>query len=196
MGIRKQRAILRPQMTRPLDVRTRSILAGAGILLALTVLICGLLLGWRYVPGVLGEWLGFVIGVITTPFFMEAGFALLGLSLVVLLNHWRQKRSGDELVYLEQVEPSAGLPEHAQWAVFKERPLEVDPPTRLEQLEGAIAIGDHQAAAEILAEMTGEELQSPAALALRLELAKATGRQDLAAMLEERLRAPVAVQRP
>jgi hypothetical protein len=146
------------------------------------------LIAWRYIPGVFGEWLGFVVGVVTTPFFMEASFALLGISIVVFLNHLRQKRAGDEFVYLEQVDRDSGLPEHASWAVFKEKPLDVEMPTALEEAEGAMGIGDHQAVAEILANMSEEELGMPRTLAVRLELAKAAGRDDLAHSLEEQLR--------
>jgi hypothetical protein len=176
-------------MIRPTDERTRQIAAAAGIVLGVGVVVCAGLLLWPLVPGVAGEWLGFVAGVVTTPFFMEASFAVLGLSLVVALNHWRQKKAGDELVYLEQVESEAGLPEHAAWAVFKDPPLDAELPTALEQAEGAMAIGDHQSAGEILASMTEAELRLPGTLAIRLELARAAGRDDLARSLEAELRA-------
>jgi hypothetical protein len=177
------------RMTRRADERTRQVAAAAGILLGLAAIICASLLGWRLIPGVIGEWLGMVIGVMTTPFFMEASFGLLGLALVVMLNHWRQSKAGEELVYLEQVDEAAGLPEHAAWAVFRNTPLEVELPTRLEQLQGAMAIRDHHAAAEMLAGMNEEELRQPETLALRLELARASGLHDLARQLETQARA-------
>ena len=170
-------------MIRPHDERTRQIAVAAAIVLGVGALVCAILLLWPRIPGVLGEWLGFLAGVVTTPFFMEASFALLGLSLVIAINHWRQKKAGDELVYLEQVEPDAGLPEHAAWALFTDPPLDAEMPTALEQAEGAMAIGDHHAVGEILAAMTEDELRQPAALAIRIQLAKASGLENLARRL-------------
>ena len=91
-------------MTKTEDNRVKQIAIGVGILLVLMLAICGALLGWGYLPGILGEWVGLMIGVATTPFLMEATFVVLGLVIVVLINHWRRKRDGDELVFLEQLE--------------------------------------------------------------------------------------------
>lgn len=179
--------MLATTMIRRADERTCQVAAAAGIVLGVGVLVCAVLLGWRHVPGVLGEWLGMVIGVMTTPFFMEASFAVLGLSLVVLLNHWRQKKAGDDLVYLEQVDEAAGLPEHAAWAVFREAPLEGGLPTPLERAQGAMAIGDHAAASDFLAAMTDDELKLPETLGIRLELARSAGLHELAERLESML---------
>jgi hypothetical protein len=167
--------------------RTRLIATGAGILLGVGMLVCAALIGWRHLPGLAGEWLGVVIGVMTTPFFMEASFALLGLTLVLFLNHWRQKKSGEELVYLEQVVEPAGLPEHAGWAVYREQPLPAGQPAPLLRAEGALAIGDHASAGEFLAMLSEEELARPEALAVRLQLAKATGKTELATRLARQL---------
>jgi len=175
-------------MSGPKDDRIRQIFLGAGILMVIAALVCGALLGWRHVPGVFGDWMGFVVGVASTPFFLEASFAVLGLSLVLVINHWRRSRSGDELMYLEQVDEDAGLPEHASWAVFGEPPLEVEMPSPLARLEGALAIADHEGAAGILAEMSESELKQPETMALRLQLARATGMAELARRLETRIR--------
>jgi hypothetical protein len=169
--------------------RKRQIVAGGGILLVITVLVCGVLMGWRHLPGIWGEWLGMMIGLMTTPFLLELSFAVLGLTLVLMLNHWRQKRTGDELMYLEQVDEPANLPDHARWAVFRDPPLPGEEPSLLVQADGALAIGDHQAAAECLAALPEDQLKQPEALALRLELARATGKADLAEALESQLRA-------
>lgn len=175
-------------MIRPHDERTRQIAVAAAIVLGVGAVVSAVLLLWPRIPGVFGEWLGLLAGVATTPFFMEASFAVLGLSLVLIINHWRQKKAGDELVYLEQVEPEAGLPEHAAWAVFKDPPQDVEMPTALEQAEGAMAIGDHHAAGEILAAMTEDELRLPGTLAVRIELARASGLHNLARTLEADLK--------
>ncbi len=173
------------------DNRVRQIAVGAGILGILTLLVCGGLLGWGYLPGFLGQWVGTMVGVVTTPFIMEATFVILGLMIVVGINHWRRKREGDDFVYLEQVEGAeeAGvLPEHAKFAVYREPPLPGETPTLLAQVEGAMAIGDHEAAGEALSAMSERELKQPEVLFLRLELARATGRDELAGRLEEELR--------
>ena len=90
-------------MVRLHDERVKQVAIGASILIVLAVVVTGLLVGWRLLPGLLGEWVGTMVGILTTPFFMEASFAILGLVIVISLNHWRQHKDGDEFVYLEQV---------------------------------------------------------------------------------------------
>ena len=174
------------------DNRVKQIAVGAGILVMLALLVCGFLFGWRYLPGLLGEWIGLMVGILTTPFFLEASFIFIGLTLVVAINHWRQKRDGDECVYLEQIDGPdvpVGMPEQAKWAVYREKPLPGEMPSLLAQAEGALAIKDYESAAEWIAAMTEEELRRPETLFLRLELAQATGRNDLVAQLENELEA-------
>lgn len=86
-----------------LNEQKRQIGIGAAIMLAITLLICGLLLWVPYVKGLIGEWLGLLVGVVTTPFFMEGSFAILGLTLVLVINHLRQKETRDEFVDLDFV---------------------------------------------------------------------------------------------
>lgn len=178
-------------MTRADDEnRLKQIAVGGGILVLLTLMVCGALLGWRYLPGLLGEWIGMMVGLITTPFFLEGSFVIIGLTLVMAINHWRRKRDGDELVYLEQVkgpDVPPDMPEQAKWAVYREAPLEGEIPSLQIQAEGALAIGDFETAAESFGAMSDEELRRPETLVLRLELAKATGRDDLAVQLENEL---------
>ena len=76
--------------------RWQQIAWGAGILAALGALACGTLVGWRHVPGLLGEWLGVIVGVATTPFLLEASAVVVGLAVVLALNAWRRHREGDE----------------------------------------------------------------------------------------------------
>lgn len=164
---------------------------GSGVVLALAVLVCATLYGWRYLPGFLGEWVGTMIGALTTPFLLEASFLVIGLCIVVWLNHWRRQKAGDELVYLERVEGDDvpdNLPDHAKWAVYQEEPLPGEAPSLLARAEGAMAIGDHAAAAECIAAMDGDELCRLETLAVRLELAKATGKADLVRQLEDEIR--------
>jgi hypothetical protein len=175
-----------PGMKKPASEQSVQIMVCAAILLALTTVVCGLLIGWRHLPGLWGEWMGFMVGVITTPFFMEASFAVIGLTLVLVINQWRQKRAGDELMVLEQVDEAAGLPEHAGWALYRD-PLAGETPPLVVQAEGALEIGDHETAAECLAAMPEEELKRADVMAVRRDLARATGRNELAAQLERDL---------
>jgi hypothetical protein len=81
--------------------RLRPILAAACFFLCAAILIHVFLLLHPHVPGVLGAWMSTIGGVVTTPFFMEASLAVLGLSVVSIINHWRLKIGGDELVEIE-----------------------------------------------------------------------------------------------
>jgi hypothetical protein len=167
--------------------RRKQVAAGVVILLVLTVLVSGALIGWRYLPGLLGEWMGVVIGVMSTPFLLEISFGILGLMVVLMLNHWRQKRAGDELVYLEEVKDPDGLPDHARWAVYQKQPLSGEEPSLLVQADGALALGDYEMATECLAAMPEEQLKLPETLRLRLQLARATGKTDLVEKLATEL---------
>ena len=84
------------------DNRVQQIAVGAGILLVLALTACGALVGWRHLPGLLGDWLGFILGVLTTPFLLEAAVVTGGLTIVLALNYWRQRRAGDDFVDLDQ----------------------------------------------------------------------------------------------
>ena len=172
------------------DNRVRQIAVGAGILAGLALAACGTLAGWRHLPGLLGEWVGVIVGVMTTPFLLEASCVVIGLTVVLAINHWRQKRAGDELVYLERVDDAAvpgGLPDHAGWAVYQTEPLQGEIPTLQAQAEGAVAIGDYETATECLGAMSAADLKRPETLAVRVALAQATGRHALAAQLAQEL---------
>jgi hypothetical protein len=175
------------EMDQPRDERVKQVAIGVSILVVLTVTVPALLLGWHQLPGLVGEWLGTIIGIMTTPFFMETTFVILGLVIVISLNTWRQRKDGDEFVYLEQVsgpDVPEHLPDHAKWAIYREKPLDRAIPSLLEQAEGAIAIGDYAAASEWIGAMDSTELTQPETLQVRLELARATGREELATLLE------------
>lgn len=165
-------------------------LIGVLILATITALVLLLLLGWRYVPGLPGEWLGTMAGMISSPFLLEGSFVALGIVIVTSLNSWRRTKEGDEFVYLEQVVgPEAkDLPEQARWAVFRERPLPPAGVTLLEQAEGAVGIGDFESAAAAVAAMSHAELEAAGVLEVRLALAEAGGKLELAERLKEQLR--------
>ena len=178
-------------MQRAHDDRVKQIAIGVSILVVLTIAVPGVLIGWRLLPGLLGEWVGTMIGIMTTPFFMEGSFAILGLVIVIALNHWHQHKDGDEFVYLEQVagpDVPTDLPDHAKWAVYREKPLTGEDPSLLTQAEGAFAIGDYPAATEWIGAMGHEELKQAQTLELRLALARATGKNELVGALEDELR--------
>ncbi len=178
-------------MLRIQDERVKQVAVAATILTTLMVVIPGLLLGWRYLPGLLGEWVGTLMGILTTPFFMEASFVILGFVTVIMINNWRRQRDGDELIYLEQVtgpDIPLDLPDRAKWTIYRENSLEFTGPSLLAQAEGAVAIGDFQAAKEWIAAMAPHELGQPETLQLRHKLALATGLTDLAAHLAQEIR--------
>lgn len=167
------------------DERIGQVLVGAAILVGVLVVTTLIrLLG--LLPGFVGEVFAMFAGFLSTPVFLEISFFVLGLLIVLAVNHWRRVREGDEFVYLEQVsEPEAkGLPEHAKFAVFPEAPLPPETPELLAQAEGALAIGDFGATAEALAAMDEAELARPETRRVRIALAKATGRDELARRLE------------
>ena len=174
------------------DVRVKQIAIGAGILMTLAVVVPGTLMGWRYLPGVLGEWIGMMVGLMTTPFIMESSFLLLGLVIVIGLNIRRNAKEGDEFVYLEQVtgpDLPKDLPDQAKWAVYLAKPLTSETPSSLAMAEGAFAIDDYPTASEWIGTMNQAELKRPTTLRLRLELAKATGKTELAERLAKELAA-------
>ena len=178
------------QMDRAKDERVKQVAVGAGILIAIGVIVPCTLIGWRYLPGLLGETVGTIIGVMTTPFCMEASFIILGIIIVISLNNWRRIKDGDDFVYLEQIDGTDApkdMPDQARWAVYREKPLDPELPSLLAQAEGAFAIGDYTAATEWIGEMNQEELKKQDTLTLRLALAKATGRADLVELLENEI---------
>jgi hypothetical protein len=167
------------------DERVSQVIIGAGILAAVLIVSTAIrLLG--LMPGFLGEVFAMFAGFLSTPVFLEISFFILGILIVLAINLWRHKREGDEFVYLDEVkDPEAkDLPEHAKFAVFAQTPLPPETPSLLTQAEGALAIGDFEAAGEALAAMDEAELAKPETRELRIALAKATGKEELARRLE------------
>ena len=83
------------------DPRAKQVMVAIAIFVVLSVLIVAALVGWRLLPEVLANWIGTLVGVMSTPFFLEASFIFIGLCIVVAINHWRQKRAGDDFVEIE-----------------------------------------------------------------------------------------------
>jgi hypothetical protein len=167
-------------MTPPVsDSRVRQIFSGVALLMGIMLAVCGVLLGYPYLPGVLGEWVGMMVGLATTPFLLEATFVIFGFCVVFWLNHRREHQNEGEWVYLEQV-ADADLPEHAKWAVLPGNAPEGEEPGLLDQAEGAADVGDWEELVGLLAKMDERELKQSRVLLLREKLARASGRMDLA----------------
>lgn len=173
------------------DPRRRQLAVGVAILLVLVVVVPAFYLLAQGIPGVVGEWFALIAGIISTPFLLEVFFLIVGIIIVVGLNHWRQRREGDEFVYLEQVDDPnkpADLPEKSSFAIYREKPLEATAPGPAEAIEGALEIGDHDEAGRMLAELDEAELRQPAILELRLRLARETGHAEMVGRMEALLR--------
>lgn len=93
--------MISPAMEDPEENQVKQVAIGASVLITIGILVPGALVGWRHIPGVLGDWIGTTAGILTTPFFMETTFVILGLVIVVTLNHWRRIHDGDEFVCIE-----------------------------------------------------------------------------------------------
>ena len=86
--------------------RNGQIFKGVAFLLGITGSVCAVLAGWGHLPDVLAEWIGWMIGIATSPFFMEVSCIVIGFVLIVGINHWRNLRDGDEFVTLPQESPN------------------------------------------------------------------------------------------
>lgn len=85
-------------MSNARDQGKRQIVWAAVILIGVGLVVSTVLLFGRKLPGLWGEWASTLIGVMTTPFLMEASFVLIGISIVAVVNHVAALRSGDEWV--------------------------------------------------------------------------------------------------
>lgn len=86
--------------------RMRLILGGGAAIVSAGLVFSVLLVLRTKLGGFLGEWITMVMGVLTTPFFMEAFFAVMGLVLVCWINHRRRVKEGDEFVDLSKFDES------------------------------------------------------------------------------------------
>ncbi|WP_367873030.1 hypothetical protein [Luteolibacter sp. Populi] len=169
------------------DERRRQVAVALGILALVAAAFVGAAFA-AHLPGVAGEFFARILGIMTTPFILEASLCIIGFVIVLTLNQWRQMRDGDELVYLEQVQDSpATLPDQARWAVYAQKPQETGTVASADLLEGALAIGDHGEALTILDGMSGEERAQPEVMKMRITLAEATGKDELAKELRGKL---------
>jgi hypothetical protein len=85
------------------DERVKQAAIATAILAGVGCGVVALLLGGRLVPGVLGEWLGTLAGIASTPFLLEPALALCGVLVVIVLNTVRRQREGDDFLSHEQL---------------------------------------------------------------------------------------------
>lgn len=142
--------------------RTKQIVIGASVLTLLAILTGTVILYSHSQSGVFGEWLSMMVGLMTTPVLLEISAFIIGLIAVLTINHWREKRAGDEFVYLDQQEKISDLID------FKS------------QVEAALKVGNYEAAHGWVRRMSEEELTRPETQALILQLTSATGEGFLA----------------
>lgn len=167
----------------------KQLIIGFGAIASVAVLI---LLVWcgMFIPGLVGRFFSTLVGVFSTPFLLEPAFFLVGLILILTINHIRRKREGDELVYLEQVDTheAISLPSHSRSAIYTDKPLEQEGGIDLAVIEGAIATGDLDIATEQLLTLDPSDLKKPSVLRLRIELAEKRGDTDQASLLKKKLK--------
>lgn len=98
---------------------------------------------------VAGESALVIFQILTAPFVLETTLVILGLCAVFAINHYRQQKEGDEWVYLQKQEPSAGSdaetddPPHRHDAVvWHEKPDDFDEAAAgFEVIEGYMDLG-------------------------------------------------------
>ena len=146
--------------------RGKQALVGGALSAGLLAVVLSLLLGWKFLPGWVGDGLGIIAGVITTPFSMETTFFIIGLLIVVVLNIWRRLKDGDEYVEIDMSELD-----------------QVDPV----RLETALQAGNDDEVKAMLGWMNDQQFSSPRVLRVRLALAEKMGDQELASSLRRAL---------
>lgn len=126
-----------------------------------------------------------VFQILTTPFILETSLALLGLCLVIAINHYRQEKDGDEWVYLEQKTPvpnaeSNDDPPHRHDAVvWKDKPEIFDETaTGLDMMEGYLDLGLAEDAMREWSSLSNDAKSSERAVALRRRALTMSGQND------------------
>lgn len=117
-----------------------------------------------------------IAGALATPFILESSFAILGLTIVIVINQWRLQKEGDGWVYLAQTEPDpasvaagAETPPKRLDAVILPAPpdSEADLSARLAMAEGYIELGLAKEALDHLNMLTEEEQKDPRAIVIQ-----------------------------
>lgn len=108
------------------------------------------------------ETLKAIFGVVTTPFILEFTVGLVGVFIVLAINHWRIKREGDGWVYLVTHEPDpaagtlpAAITQRLQSVVMRDLPAAMDEAgTSRLVVEGFLEMGMAAQARQELSELT------------------------------------------
>lgn len=97
-----------------------------------------------------------LFSIFSTPFILEATFALIGIFIVLGINHWRLGKEGDGWVYIatqesDEQKSGAKSSQRLQSVIFQDKPLTLDQEgTTVGILEGYLDLG---MAAQALKEM-------------------------------------------
>lgn len=83
--------------------RVQQVLLGGGVIFGVMLLTCGIRLTLG-MSGFVGEVLALFAGILSTPFFLEASFLLIGFVIVIGLNSYARERGGEEYVSREELE--------------------------------------------------------------------------------------------
>lgn len=146
---------------------------------------------------VVGESALTIFQIVTAPFILETSLALLGLCIVMAINHYRQQKEGDGWVYLQKQEPSRAVdkeamdpPHRHEAVVWGEKPAPFDEAaTELEVVEGYVDLGLADDALQELASLPAGLGQTAHAVDLHIRALAIAGQLPQAAMeLDERAR--------
>lgn len=166
--------------------RRKALLVGGGIILAFAL---GLITLWTlgYVPGIVGTTFSLIAGFLWTPMIMEPVLFTVGLFSILVLNHHRKQKSGDELVLLETTDSSDPS------KPTDPNTLEILSHEQFEALTSAIqkaaGDGDHKEVKRLMLEIPDAELDSEEVIAIRLQLAIANRDPNHIRGLTRKLRA-------
>ncbi len=121
------------------------------IILGLCMFHVFLWMGRMFLPGFVGELCGKMQGLAFTPFFMEFFLIAFGFLVILIINHFRMKWEGSELVYMETVQdPPSSLDSKSRSIILSERQQHEDRMNViLAALEGSITVKDFSQANEL-----------------------------------------------
>lgn len=116
-----------------------------------------------------------LFSILSTPFILETTFALLGIFIVMGINHWRLSKEGDGWVYMvsqeaDETEAGAKNSQRLQGIIFQEKPLLLDQESAAHGvLEGYLDLGMAAQALKELEEQSDLPDDAPtAALKIRI----------------------------
>ncbi|CAN5751721.1 hypothetical protein BH11VER1_BH11VER1_34250 [soil metagenome] len=126
-----------------------------------------------------------LFSIFSTPFVLETTFALIGIFIVMGINHWRLDKEGDGWVYMvsqeaDESEAGAKISQRLQGVIFQDKPLFLDQESTAQGvIEGYLDLGMAAQALKELQEQTNLSDDAPTA-ALRIRVLAANIDTDLA----------------